>query len=338
MNKKRIGLLFGSVNSEHDISVASAASALAHFPHDRYECVPIYISKDGKWNVGDFTPEELENMTFTNCQELALTFNLDKPGFMNLVTQEPVLLDGALLVLHGQMGEGGHVQGLLHCANIPFTGSDVLGSSLCMDKAFTHAVCESNGIKMAQYQTIHNITELDMAHVNYPCIVKPTREGSSFGVTYVEDEEGLYKACEFAFQYDSKILVEEYIDGVEVGLSILKTKNEFIISDVDQVNVTGAVFDFQEKYHPHATETLRVSTYPKTLRDAIRNQGAIIFDLLDCRHIARLDFFVTKDDQFYLNEVNTMPGFTKNSRYPMMLQNVGVEYTELMAKMVEDIL
>ena len=154
MIKKQIALIFGSINSEHDISLASAASVLEHFPVDTFDCKLIYISKDGTFNTGDYSVESMQNNTLEGHIPLYLDFDYSNPGFIVQSTKEKIHIDASFLMLHGQMGEGGHVQGLLKCANIPFTGCDVLSSSLCMDKAFTHEVLESMGIPMAQYQLI----------------------------------------------------------------------------------------------------------------------------------------------------------------------------------------
>lgn len=338
MNKLQVALVFGSINSEHDISVASAASVLEHFPHEKFDCVPLYIGKEGKWYTGHYTLEMMQNNDLEGHRELYLQFNYDRPGFIFADDQSLLPIDVAFLMLHGRMGEGGQVQGLLKCANIPFTGCDVLSSALCMDKGFTHIICEAAGIQMAQYQLITNINEIDVDAVTYPCIVKPSREGSSFGVTYVRNYDELLNACLFAFEFDSRVLIEAYIKGTEVGLGILKTEQELIVSDVDQVNVSGEVFDFQEKYHPHATETLPLSTFPESVRKEVQRLGELAFNVLDCAQFSRLDFFVTDDHRIFLNEVNTIPGFTSSSRYPGMLDRAGVSYPELITKMIEDLL
>ena len=294
MNKKQIALIFGSINSEHDISLASAASVLEHFPNDIYDCKLIYIAKDGTFNTGDYSVDSMANNTLSNHSPLYLDFNYSDPGFIIQSTKEKLHIDASFLMLHGQMGEGGHVQGLLKCANIPFTGCDVLSSSLCMDKAFTHEVLESMGIPMAQYQLILSIADIDYSKIDYPVIVKPSREGSSFGVSIAHDKNKLIEAVQFAFEFDSRVLIEEYIKGVEVGVSVFKTASLEIISDPDQVNVSGEIFDFQEKYHPHKTETLAVAQFPDEINKRVQAYAKEAFAYLDCRHFARIDFFVSE--------------------------------------------
>ncbi len=338
MIKKQIALIFGSINSEHDISLASAASVLEHFPVDTFDCKLIYISKDGTFNTGDYSIESMQNNTLEGHIPLYLDFDYSNPGFIVQSTKEKIHIDASFLMLHGQMGEGGHVQGLLKCANIPFTGCDVLSSSLCMDKAFTHEVLESMGIPMAQYQLILSLDDVDYSTISYPVIVKPSREGSSFGVSIAHDKDKLIEAINFAFKFDSRVLIEEYIKGVEVGVSVFKTKLTEIISDPDQVNVSGEIFDFQEKYHPHKTETLELAQFPVSINQKVQDYAKEAFAYLDCRHFARIDFFVSETHDIYLNEVNTIPGFTKNSRYPSMIARKGLDFTSQIRLMIEDAL
>ena len=338
MRKKQIALIFGSINSEHDISLASAASVLEHFPVDDFDCKLIYIAKDGTFNTGNYTAEAMINNTISEHIPLYLDFDYKNPGFIIQETGEKLPIDASFLMLHGQMGEGGHVQGLLKCANIPFTGCDVLSSSLCMDKAFTHEVLESMGIPMAQYQLILSLEDIDFSSIEYPVIVKPSREGSSFGVSIAHDKVKLIEAVNFAFKFDTRVLIEEYIKGVEVGVSVFKTKSLEIISEPDQVNVSGEIFDFQEKYHPHKTETLAVAQFPNEINQQVQNYAKEAFAYLDCRHFARIDFFVSESHDIYLNEVNTIPGFTKHSRYPSMIARKGLDFTTQIKLMIEDTL
>ena len=336
--KKQIAVIFGSVNSEHDVSVASAASVVKNFPTDIYDLVLIYISKSGTWFTGEFATENFTSLDFSSGREIFLKFDFKNPGFVEAATLKMVPIDGAFIMLHGQMGEGGHIQGLLHSANIPFTGCDVLSSALCMDKIYTHIICESFKIPMAPYRVLVKDQPLDLSGIEFPVIVKPAREGSSYGVSLAKDEASLHQAIDFAFEFDSRILVETFIKGHEVGVGILKTKEDFIVSDVDQVNVDGEIFDFQEKYHPHTAKILPLATFPEAVRDQVKAYAIQAFDLLGCAQFSRIDFFVTENHDIYLNELNTIPGFTATSRYPSMLARQGVDFTSLIAKMIFDIL
>ena len=338
--KKQIAVIFGSVNNEHDISVMSASSVVEYFPYDLYDMVPIYIAKDGTWYTGDYSLDAMKNNTLENEKhhELYLKFDFKNPGFVMANSLKHIKIDAAFIMLHGKMGEGGEIQGLLNSANIPFTGCDVLSAALCMDKYFTHLICESQGIPMAPFKLVTKGEVVDASEFEYPLIVKPTREGSSYGVSFVKQKEDLEGSLNEAFKYDERVLIEAYIDGTEAGIGILKTEEEYVISEVDQVNVSGDIFDFQEKYHPHATETLRVSTFPSDVQNKVKEYARQIFDLLDCRLFARLDFFVTDDNKIFFNEVNTIPGFTNTSRYPNMIDTQGIDYKTLIIKMIKDAL
>lgn len=335
--KKQIAVIFGSINSEHDVSVASAASVVKNFPYDKYDMIPVYISKTGTWYTGDYREDNFNNVAFDSSRELYLKFDFKNPGFIDASNNTSINIDAAFIMLHGQMGEGGHIQGLLHSANIPFTGCDVLSSALCMDKIYTHVICESFGIPMAAYKVLVRDQDYDISDIEYPVIVKPAREGSSYGVSFASDEESLVKAIKYAFEFDERILVEAYIKGTEVGVGILKTKQDYVVSDVDQVNVSGDIFDFQEKYHPHTATTLPLSTFPESVRNKVADYAKQVFEILGCNQFSRLDFFVTENHDIYLNEVNTIPGFTSSSRYPSMLARKGVDFTTLITKMIDDI-
>lgn len=338
--KKKIALIFGSINNEHDISVASAASVFEYFPYDLYDMVPIYIAKTGVWYTGNYSLEAMKTNTLNGEKhsELWLKFDPTNPGFIKADDHSFVKVDGAFIMLHGRMGEGGEIQGLLNSANIPFTGCDTLSAAVCMDKYFTHIICESIGIPMAPFKFLTKDTAYDPSDFEYPLIVKPTREGSSYGVTYVESADKLVEAVNTVFTFDDRILIEGYIKGTEVGIGILKTKHEYIIGDMDQVNVSGDIFDFQEKYHPHATETLRVSEFPMEVQEQVKAYSRQIFEVLDARLFGRLDFFIDKDHNIFFNEINTIPGFTSTSRYPNMIDTQGIDYPNLIIKMIEDIL
>lgn len=333
--KKTIALIFGSMDSEHDVSIESAASVYEHFPHNQYQCLNVYITKDGSFYTGEF---DFEKKEMKHPRALILRFDRENPGFFDQEKQEAIPVHGAFLMLHGKTGEGGSVQGLLEMAHIPYTGSNLLSSALCMDKVYTHEICEANGIPMASYQFVRKDEEVDIQAISYPCIVKPSREGSSFGVTYVEREEDLLDALNEAWQYDERVLIEEYISGAEVGVAIYDTKEGRIVSEPDQVNVSGDVFDFQEKYHPHRSETLDYAEFPNDVLEEVKAYANEIFDLLSCSHIGRLDFFVTKDHKIYFNEVNTIPGFTEHSRYPQMIIRKGLSYEAIIQGLIEDIL
>ncbi len=335
---KTIALIFGSQDSEHDISVMSAESVFNNFPSDKYNILPIYIQRDGIWISGDYTKENFEAKNFQKEREFFFKFSAQDKGLYDLETQTQVKLDGAFLMLHGPIGEGGMIQGLLELANIPFVGSKHTSSALCMDKAFTHQICEKEGIQMAKYQLISSVEDVDFDSQEYPVVVKPSREGSSFGISYAENKEDLIKGIEEALTYDSRVLIEEYIESQELSVAILKTKKETIVSKPVQATRFNVIADFEEKYLSDKQETLFDLPYEQNALDRVVKESELIFDVLDCDHLSRLDFFITEDNEVYFNEINTIPGFTQSSLYPMMIERSGISYQTMLEMMIEDIL
>ena len=335
---KTIALIFGSTDSEHDISIMSAASVYENFPKEDYKLLPIYIKKDGTWISGDYDLSHFEKKEFPQEKEFFFKFTLGKQGLYDLETQSKIDLDGAFLMLHGPVGEGGMIQGLLELANIPFVGSELTASAICMDKAFTHQICEKEGIQMAKYQLIRQIEDVDFASQTYPVVVKPSREGSSFGISYAHDETSLIEGIKVALEYDSRVLIEEYIDGQELSVAIFQTKNQFLVSKPVQATRFNVIADFEEKYLSENQETLFDLPYPQSALERVMKESEAIFKMLDCKHLSRIDFFITQDNHIYFNEINTIPGFTKSSLYPMMIAREGIPYKLMIKYMIEDIL
>ncbi|NLW15756.1 MAG: D-alanine--D-alanine ligase [Erysipelothrix sp.] len=334
---KTIALIFGSTDSEHDVSVLSAQSVFDNFPKDKFKMLPIYITKDGVWTSGQYTSESFTNQNFPKESEYYFKFDKNKKGLYDLKTQKQVDIDGAMLMLHGPVGEGGSIQGLLELANIPFVGSKLTSSAICMDKAFTHQICEKEGIKMAKYDLVLKGQDFDTSNKTYPLVVKPSREGSSFGISYVENEAELIKALDFAFEFDSRVLIEEYILAQELSVAVLKTKKEMIVSKPCQATRFKPIADYDEKYVSTEQETLFDLPYSQSVLDKVVEDSGFIFNLLECDHLSRIDFFITEDESVYFNEINTIPGFTKSSLYPMMMEKEGISYGDMLTRMFEDI-
>lgn len=335
---KTIALIFGSTDTEHDISIMSATSVFEHFPKDKFNVKPIYIQKDGVWVSGNYTLDNFKDSHFPIEETFYFRFEDKKKGLYSDNTNERVDIDGAFLMLHGPVGEGGGIQGLLELANIPFIGSKLTASAICMDKAFTHQICEKEGIQMAKYQLIHRVEDVDYETQKYPVVVKPSREGSSFGISFADNEEDLKKAIEYALEFDSRILIEEYILNQELSVAVLQTKEKTIVSRPVQATRFNVIADFEDKYVSEQQETLFEPPYSKEALDKVVEQSTFIFELLDCDHLSRIDFFITEDEEVYFNEINTIPGFTQGSLYPMIMQHEGISYEDMLIMMIEDII
>lgn len=335
---KTIALIFGSTDSEHSISIMSAAAVFENFPKDKYHLKPIYIQKDGVWVSGDYTLENFKQESFPAQQSFYFKFSKNNKGLYDEKTHTMLEIDGAFLMLHGPVGEGGSIQGLLELANIPFVGSKLTSSALCMDKAFTHQVCEREGIAMINYQLVHDDSDIDYDKITYPVVVKPSREGSSFGISYVENKEDLIKAVQFAADFDSRILIEDYVPGHELSVAVFNTKEKRIVSKPLQATRFNVIADFEEKYLSDVQENLFDLPYSHEVLDRVVQESSFIFDLLDCDHLSRIDFFITPDEKVYFNEINTLPGFTEKSLYPMLIEKEGLSYQEMLERFIEDIL
>ena len=335
---KTIALIFGSTDSEHDISIRSARTVFENFPRDKYNLLNIYITRDGIWQTGNYELSNFDTSDFPKEKEFYFRFSEKDKGLYDLETHKTVDIDGAFLMLHGPIGEGGSIQGLLELANIPFVGSKMTSSAICMDKAFTHQIVEKEGIKMAKYQLLETMEDLEESLIDYPVVVKPSREGSSFGISYVENKEELIKALEFAFTFDSRVLIEEYIEHQELSVAVLKTKNEKIVSRPGQLTRFKTIADFDAKYEAAEHEILLDLPYSKEVLDQVVEESSFIFDILDCDHLARIDYFITKDEEIYFNEINTIPGFTSMSLYPLIMDNEGYDLKTVILKFIEDII
>jgi len=247
-------------------------------------------------------------------------------------------LDAAFPVMHGTFGEDGTVQGLLELAGIPIVGCGTLASAACMDKNVAHKPLQAAGIAVPQSATFGgstDFTEIEAAAkaLGFPLFVKPVRAGSSFGVSRVANATGLAGAVQKAFLYDDHLLLEEAIDGFEVGCAVLGNK-DLTIGALDEIELAGGFFDYTEKYNLVTSKIHVPARLPAEKTDEIKQIAANIYRLLGCKGFARVDMFVTPEGRVVFNEVNTVPGFTPHSRYPTMMQAVGLDFTAVVDRLV----
>lgn len=340
---KNIAVIFGGCSSEYNISLESAYSVIRNLDREKYEPVLIGISREGDWfyysgdvekiradswhNSSDCIPACLSQSRSMHC-----LFVFEKEG----VRQVPV--DAAFPVLHGKNGEDGTVQGLIALAGIPLVGCGILASALCMDKDRAHKLAAAVGIAVpkafvARRETSENAVLTFGEAVGYPLFVKPVKAGSSYGVTKVWDREKLLGAVRLAFTYDDHVIVEENIDGFEVGCAVMGT-DDLTVGQVDEIELSGGFFDFTEKY------TLKTSAIHVPARVApgkaheIRETAKRIYKALDCSGFARVDLFLTPEGRIVFNEVNTIPGFTEHSRFPGMMKAAGISFQEILDRII----
>ena len=343
---KKIGIIYGGASTEHEVSKMSAASVIENLNKEKYDIKQIFIDVDGKWyNTVENKKEEITN-----------------------IVKEIKKLDVVFPVLHGKYGEDGTIQGMLEMINVPYIGCKVLASSVGMDKVYTKIVFEKAGIPQAPYIYIRkkkneykminenfDEEELDInkitSKLKFPMFVKPSNSGSSVGVKKVENVEELQKAIDYAGEFDDKILVEQGIDGKEVECAILETKGkegncsfltsgekcDVLASTVGEVMSAEEFYSFDAKYNIPESKTIIPANIEEDQIKKIRNLAVKAFKAIDGNGLSRVDFFIEKGtNKIYINEINTLPGFTKISMYPQLFESVGIGYSELLDTLIEN--
>ena len=331
-NMKKLGIIYGGSSTEHEVSKMSAASVIENINKENYQITEIFIDQDGSW----YKVKESQKEKITN------------------IVEETKKLDVVFPVLHGKFGEDGTIQGMLEMLKVPYVGCKVLASSVGMDKVYTKIIFEKAGIPQApyiyikkqnnQYKIINkNFEEEELklekitTQIKFPMFVKPSNSGSSVGVKKANNIEELQKAIENAGQYDNKILVEQGIDGKEVECAILEDENEILASTVGEIMSAEEFYSFDAKYNIPESKTIIPANIEKEQIEEIRKLAIKAFKSIDGSGLSRVDFFVEKGtNKIYINEINTMPGFTKISMYPKLFEAVGISYTELLNRLIEN--
>ena len=351
-NRKNIAILFGGNSSEYSVSLESASAVIRNLNREKYNPVLVGITQSGEWFYFTGDVEKVAQDKWCNkkdCLPAAFSPNPGKKALLVFgsegITEIPV--DAAFPVMHGKNGEDGTVQGLIELAKIPLVGCGVLASALCMDKDRAHKLAALAGVRVPQALVLEKLGMEDedvseglyqeavgfAAEIGYPVFVKPVKAGSSYGITKVLQEEQLAAAVKLAFEHDNQVILEENIDGFEVGCAVLGTK-ELLVGEVDEIELSGGFFDFTEKY------TLKTSSIYVPARIApekaaeIKETAKKIYRALGCAGFARVDMFLTPEGEIVFNEVNTIPGFTEHSRYPGMMKAVGISFEEIVERII----
>jgi D-alanine-D-alanine ligase len=343
--------VFGGRSSEHAVSALSAGSVLAAIDGDEFEVVPVGITRQGRWLLTDGDPSELaiRGRQFPEITEAAGTeVALPAGSGGRIVALDPAKgaaaladVDVVLPVLHGAYGEDGTIQGLLEMAGLPYVGAGVFASAACMDKEFTKKLMAADGLRVGEYAVLRagqSLAETDMDRLGLPVFVKPSRAGSSVGITRVDDWAQLPAAIATAREIDSKVLVEAAFTGVrEVECGVLEGEYggepEASLPAEVHIDSRHSWYDLEAKYldEPELDIPPRL---PERVIDEIRRTACRAFTALDCAGLARVDFFVTADHQIYLNEINTMPGMTPTSMFPLMWAATGLEYPKVVDRLI----
>lgn len=326
----KLGIIYGGISTEHDVSEMSAKSVIENLDKEKYEIHEIYINEYGKW--------------FENN-------NGKKEEIYNLVWRLKDL-DVVFPVLHGFGGEDGTIQGMLEMLKVPYVGCGVLASSVGMDKVYTKIIFEKAGIPEVPYIYIKKNengyviinenfeeeefnTEKITGKLKFPMFVKPSNSGSSIGVKKATNNGELKMAIENAAQYDNKILIEQGVDAKEVECAILEGE-EVIASTVGEIMSAEEFYSFDAKYNIPESKTIIPAKIEEQQIEEIRKLAVRAFKAIDGKGLARVDFFIEKEiNKIYINEINTIPGFTKISMYPKLFEAVGISYSDLLDKLIQ---
>jgi len=354
--KKKVVVLFGGQSTEHEVSRLSAQSVLENIDSDKYEIAMVGITRDGKWlgydgpidKIGTGEWEETACGMLTSSNKKALLSDGNNPGdsLKNLVdiNEDDREIDVVFPVLHGSNGEDGTIQGLFELADVSYVGSGVLGSALAMDKAYAKIIFEKVGIPNAAFLVFNRkqlsdnqeeiISKIESTF-EYPCFIKPANAGSSVGITKAHDRNELIEGLFYAARYDKKILIEEFINGREIECAVLGN-DEPIASKLGEVVPCNEFYDYNAKYIDDKSRVIIPANLPEDTIKRIRDYAVRAFVALECAGMARVDFFVSRENgEVFINEINTLPGFTKISMYPQLWEASGVSYRELINKLIE---
>lgn len=344
--KESVLLLFGGQSSEHEVSVKSVTTVMQHIDHNRFEVYPVGITKKGKWLL--YTGNN-PNFTCNRWEEVGVPAILSpdatqKSLIMLREDETPVYIkiDKIFPVLHGRNGEDGTVQGLFELAQIPFVGCGVLASAVSMDKAFTKIVVKEKGVPQARFVLVYKRELKDEAAVvrkieqalPYPYFIKPANAGSSVGISKANDCEALLSGLKLAFEHDDKVLVEETIIGREVETAVLGN-GDIQVSGVGEILSASEFYDYDGKYNNPDSKTVVDADLAPAIKEQIRKYARDVFEAVEGKGISRVDFFVKEDGAIIFNEINTLPGFTSISMYPMLWQAAGIETKDLITKLLD---
>ncbi|WPX08268.1 D-alanine--D-alanine ligase family protein [Anaerocellum danielii] len=345
MTKLKVAVLFGGVSTEHEISIVSAKSVMQNMDKEKYEIIPIGITKEGKWLLYTGKIEDLDSKWTQLSTECFVSPDRTKKALVKIKDNEATFIDIDVVfpVLHGLNGEDGTVQGLLELSNIPYVGCGVLSSAICMDKAFAKKLALLEGIPQGHFLVVYKneysakkdyfIRRIE-SEFSYPVFVKPANSGSSVGISKAKDREDLVLAIHEAFLYDTKVLIEQAINAREIECAVLGN-DEVFVSEPGEIIPSREFYSYEAKYIDNSSELIIPARLPKEVTEEIRDLAVRIYKLFDCCGMARIDFFVDKDtNKVYFNEVNTIPGFTNISMYPKLMEFSGIPYSQLIDKLI----
>ncbi len=349
MSKIRVGLIYGGRSGEHEVSILSANSVISAIDRQKYDVIPIGITKEGRWLPGQSPAPLVESKELQ--VRLLSSSSVNEPIPLISHQKQGEILSGILEkvdvifpVMHGPFGEDGTIQGLLELADIPYVGGGVLASSVGMDKALMKAVFLQNGLPVGDYLVYLRkewrsnpervLNEIEQ-RISYPCFIKPANLGSSVGISKAHQRNELKMSLDLAAEYDRKIVVEKMLNGKEVECGVLG-------NDEPKASIPGEIvpctefYDYEAKYILNDSKLIIPAEISPELTRKVQDLAIHSFKAVDCAGLARVDFFVDEaKNEIYVNEINTIPGFTKISMYPKMWEATGISYTELIDRLLQ---
>lgn len=339
MQRITVLLLFGGESSEHEVSISSARNVFAALDDTKYDVILCHIDRFGKWWLID-NMSDLVDVSSAN----QLLPELGMGSFITSINRERIVPDVILPILHGVNGEDGTVQGLAKLTHIPIVGCKVEASAVTMDKVTAKQILEYNGIKTVPFKvhvfgdaffSFHQLS----GELGNPLFIKPANGGSSVGISKVTNDEELSNALTKAHEHDSKVLIETAISARELEVSVLGSGKSAKVSGVGEIKPDREFYDYESKYDSTSqTQAIIPADIPTETIEKIRGITAKAYEVLGCTGLARVDFFLSESNEIYLNEVNTLPGFTNISMYPKLWRQEGISYSVLIDSLIADAL
>ncbi len=340
MEKLNVCVLFGGVSTEHDVSEVSASAVLDNIDRDKYNVIPVGITNDGRWLHYDGPVDDIRGHKWEEGNTTPAVLSPDRTDKALIIMGDEVRkikVDVVYPVLHGKNGEDGTIQGLCELAGIPYVGSGVIGSAACMDKCIAKILFEKAGIPQANWVELKLGSTPDYDAIEkklgYPMFIKPSSAGSSMGVTKATDRESLESGIKVALQHDYKVLIEEAIDAREVECAVMGNLTPQTADVLGEIKPAKEFYDYDAKYKDENSQLMIPSPVSDETRDKIMEYAKRAYMICECRGHSRVDFFVERTTgAIYLNEINTIPGFTPISMYPKLWKHSGVDMRSVIDK------
>jgi D-alanine-D-alanine ligase len=335
MSKSRVAIICGGKSSEHEISCVSANGILNAIDRNKFEPVLIGITKSGKWLLlPDDSNFSIVNGALPTVPESGIEVSITSLGLV--AGGKQLAIDVAFPVLHGPYGEDGTIQGLFEMIGIKYVGSGVLASAVSMDKSYAKPIFAAAGLSVAAGIVVTSKNFELPSNLTFPLFVKPARSGSSRGTTKVKQKSDLASAVEHALSFDTKVIIEQAVVGKEIECSVLQADGRITASEVGQISISSKFefYDFQAKYLDNSMELIVPADLPAGVQSKIQQAAITAFNATGCEGLARVDFFYSTQGEIIINEINTMPGFTPTSVYPKLIEKNGINYQELITKLI----